>query len=485
MRAAVGAVQASPSAPAAGARPAAPHVRAAVGAAQARIPAPPRPPAQVQARIAGPAVRPPAPVPPPRPPVRPAAAIQPKVGFEYEIGYIKTEKRVRRDPERWAAHSRGEVIKPKAGYDVTADSGPNGTSQIEFIIKEVDENNRADCARAVLAARNVLADVRDLGRPENEGEWVNGDQTRIRTSRSHRFMVEFPYRRLTGQLQATAGLSIARLPEVVSGRAADQPSFRRNPSQPVFANYSARNHQPVWHAARTEVRRFPLLDDHQQEVLASVVTLVAQVPLALRNETLGGQGMFTAKTDFSKILAEAFAHIGRPIRPEAFETVVVNTINAVIRQGLFPLNTMQPTDGVFPAGYRAAGVPLGGLSLRQWLRRMVPSRAGQQGQDLMTPQNFPGTRRQREQMRAFGRMGNQVDPGSRPIIEFRNLTAVYHPEGLPQAVEGVLEYVRQANAPPAPARAGWRQHLGTAALFGGLLVLHHLSRAAAVEGNPA
>jgi len=158
VRAAVGAVQARPAAPAAGARPAAPHVRAAVaaiGAAQARMPAPPGlpgPPARVQARTAGPAVRPPAPVPPPRPPVRPPAAIQPKVGFEYEIGYIKTEKRVRRNPERWAAHSRGEMIKPKAGYDVTADSGPNGTSQIEFIIKEVDENNRAECARAVLAA---------------------------------------------------------------------------------------------------------------------------------------------------------------------------------------------------------------------------------------------------------------------------------------------------------------------------------------------
>ncbi len=162
--------------------------------------------------------------------------------------------------------------------------------------------------------------------------------------------------------------------------------------------------------------------------------------------------MFTAKTDFSKVLAETIAYIGRPIRPSSFEAVVLETINAVIRQGLHPNNTLTANDDVFPAGYRAAGVALGGrVTIGQWVRSMLPNRAGQRGQDLMTPQNFPGTRRQREEMRAFGRMGNRVDPGNRPIFELRNLSTVY-PQDLPDVVEGVLEYVRSANTPPAQ---GW------------------------------
>jgi hypothetical protein len=406
----------------------------------------------VQARLA----------PPPVPAARLAAAaraIQPKVGFEFELGSIKTQKRTRRHPPTWVAHARGEMIKRKTGYDVTADSGPGGVSQIEFIIKEVDENDRAECARAVTAANEIVADIRDLAQVPNVGNWVAGSRTRIRTSPGHQFNAEHGFDRILGQLQATAGLSISRLPEVVSGRAADL-AGRRPPSgwssgrgpvrtvvaRPFLGTYSSFNGQPIWRAARTETRRFTALDDHQQEVLASVITMIAQAPLSFRNEDPGTQGMFTAKTDFSKILAEAITYIGRPIDYATFEAVVLNTINEIIRQGNNPANVLQPTDGVFPAGYRANGVALGGLSIRQWLRAMLPNRGGQ-GTDLMTPQSFPGTRRQREEMRAFGRMGNQVDPGNRPIVEFRNLTSVA-PDRLPDAVSGILEYVRSANAPP-------------------------------------
>jgi hypothetical protein len=499
VRAATGAVQAKPST-APGPRPPAPHVRTAVGAAQARLPVPPAPAPGFRARLAEPppAYRPPAPAAragkpavqqkpaiqqrqPPAvrtaPPVAapPAVAakpanpgtIQPRVGFEYELGDIKTEKRTRRHPAAWSPHSRGEMIRQKTGYNVTADSGPNNTSQLEFIITDIDENNAADCARAVLAARSILADTQDLAQAQNVGQWVTGDQTRIRSSQSHRFLVEVPIRQLVGQLQATAGLSVGQLPEVVSGRAADRPALRNNRALPYLGNYRSRNVQPIWHAARAAVRRFQALNAHQQEVLASVVTMIAQVPLSFRNETPGGQGMFTAKTDFSKVLAETISYIGQPIRQRSFEAVVLETINAVIRQGLHPNNTLTAADDVFPAGYQANGVALNGVTIGQWVRSMLPAGVGQQGQDLMTPHDFPGTRRQREEMRAFGRMGNRVDAGNRPIFEFRNLTTVY-PQDLPDVVSGVLDYVRSANTPPARG-LGATGYLVTAAAAAALL----------------
>lgn len=403
--------------------------------------------------------------------------IQPLVGFEYELGNIKTQARIRTRPTRWASHTRGQMIKGKTGYAVTADSGPNGTSQIEFIINPVDETNPAACTQAVTAARSIQADIQALAANEHVGKWVPGNQT-IRTSASHRFLVESSHDRLVGQLQATAGLSIALLPEVVSGRAAARLPAT-NPARGILGNYHERNDQPVWHAARTEARRLGPRNRNRQEVLASVIAMIAQVPLSLRNETLSGQGMFTAKTDFSKILAEAIAYAGlTTIDSQAFETAVMNTINTVIRAGLNPRNTLAATHGVFPRGYRAAGVPLSGLSIRRWLQRMLPSRTGQQGQDLLTPQHFPGSPEQRNELRAFGRMGDRVDPGNRPLFEFRNLSSVY-PQDLPDAVEGMLGYIRSANTPPpvvaAPPTRGWGSYLSELAVLGSIVALHVLT----------
>ena len=446
-----------------------------MGAIQARKPAAPppvtpfRPPA-IQRR------QPPAAVP---------NVIQPLVGFEYELGNIKTQRRIRTRPTRWAAHTRGQMIKGKTGYAVTADSGPNGTSQIEFIISPVDETDPVACARAVAAARRIQADIKALAADEHVGKWVPGNQT-IHTSASHRFLVEASHDRLVGQLQATAGLSIALLPEVVSGRAvARLPATNR--ARSILGNYHERNDQPVWHAARAEARRLGPRDRNRQEVLASVIAMIAQVPLSLHGETPGGQGMFTAKTDFSKILAEAIAYAGlTTIDSQAFETAVINTINTVIRAGLHPENTLTANHGVFPRGYQAAGVRLSGLSIRRWLKSMLPSRTGRQGRDLLTPQNFPGSQEQRDELRAFGRLGNRVDPGNRPLFEFRNLSSVY-PQDLDDAVEGVLGYIRSANAPPpvvaAPQPRGWGSYLSDLAVVGGLVALHVLTAPLTLEAT--
>lgn len=391
------------------------------------------------------------------------------MGFEFEIGTIKTQVRASRSPERWRAHHRGQVIKQENGFDITADRGPSQTSQLEFIIKDVDEDNAAACRRAVAAAREIVADIRDVTRGVHVGTWVRGSGLRMRTSRSHRFQAQTDFRRTFGQLQATAGLSIARLPEIVSGRAVNDRRLRDRPVRQILGNYNSRNIQPIWHNALQEARnRYGRWTAREQEVLASAVTIIAQVPLAFHNQLPGGQALFTAKTDFSKVMAEVFDHLGRSISQRSFERLVMGTINRTIRQGLNPNATLAATDDMYAVGFRSNNVLMNGLSIRRWLRGMLP-RQGRQGVDLFTPDHFPGTRRQREELRGFGRLGNRVDAGNRPIFEFRNLSMI-HADQLPAMVEGMLEYARVANNPP---RSGWWYAAGVAAVAIGLYGAYH------------
>lgn len=375
-----------------------------------------------------------------------------KVGFEFELGDIKTQKNTSGllDDNSWGPHSRGEVIVKKAGYDITADIYEHG-SQIEFILHAVDENQASERRAIVAAANNVMQDIQALTNHNNLDQWVRADQLpRINGSRRHRFMSGGTYNRIVGQLQMTAGVKIDRLRAVVSGAASQNAdTFTRNNA---LGNYRQPHSQPMWHEALAATNQyFPLFGLREREILASVITLVAQVPLTSRASGPGYQGTYTAKTDFSKILKEAAAEIGRPIDPQAYVNAVLRTINHALQNSLsnYPGPALTAHDRVFATNFVSGGVAMGNTpTLGQWLRAMVPTQGFAygwwQGTDLMTPQNFPGTEQQRGEMRAFGRFGSKTDSGGKVIIEWRNLQ-VCQPQDLATIVAGMVEYARQAN----------------------------------------
>lgn len=375
-----------------------------------------------------------------------------KVGFEFELGQIKTQKNTSQDLDEnsWVAHSRGEVIVRKAGYDITADIYEQG-SQIEFILHAVDEKSDSGRQAIVRAANNVMADIQALAHRNNVGRWVRADQVgRINGSRQHRFLSEDSHDRITGQLQMTAGVKIDRLRAVVSGAASEAagPYARAN----ALGNYRQNNSQPMWHEALAATAHyFPAFNQRQQEILASVITLVAQVPFTSRAEAPVYQGTYTAKTDFSKILKEAAAEIGRPIDRQAYVNATMRTINHGLQNSAsnYQGGILTVHDPVFVNNFVSGGVAMNNApTLGQWLRSMVPTQGYTygwwQGTDLMTPQHYPGNDQQRSEMRAFGRFGSKTDSGGKVIVEWRNLQVCY-PDQLATMVTGMVDYVRQAN----------------------------------------
>lgn len=394
--------------------------------------------------------------------------MQPKVGFEYEVGGVKTQKNTGFLFNNWVSHDRGEVIKKRVGYDITADAGSTG-SQIEFIIHPVDESSLAGRAAAVAAARGIEADLRDLAQRQRDDGWTRGDQTRMSTGRNHRFQAQAPFLNLAGQLQVTAGVDVGRLANVVSGQAA---SGSQHSGDGDFA-YAMGKHgtgtaQSVWGAAQTAVRQwFAGWSQGDRDKMAGLLTLIAQLPLAMRGALPQDQAGFQAKTDFARIVLETSRRLTNPIRADLFVAAAVTTMNQSRNGG----SRIRASQGVFPTGYQTNGVALGGVTIKAWLEALLPA-SGRPGRDLITPHNFPGTGAQKQELRAFGRFGDKTDPGGRPLIEWRSLQMNY-PDQLPKLVGQLVDHVAELNPVPQPTtRSGssWRN----AALLGGLAIGYHL-----------
>ena len=66
--------------------------------------------------------------------------VQRRVGFEYEIGDINTQKKAWYGT--WKKHSKGDILEEFPGYDLTADEA-DGASDLEVIIHHIDETMEA------------------------------------------------------------------------------------------------------------------------------------------------------------------------------------------------------------------------------------------------------------------------------------------------------------------------------------------------------
>src|SRR5207302_1387297 len=133
------------------------------------------------------------------------------------------------------------------------------------------------------------------------------------------------WHKVIGQLQMTGGVHISRLAYMVSGRALDV-------SKPLntgnYKNFDSSRDQAIWHAARSAVNnRFGNWWVSERELLASVITILAQIPLNARGAVPLQQGHFLARTDYSKILLEASTYLGRAIAYQPFLNAVLQTIN--------------------------------------------------------------------------------------------------------------------------------------------------------------
>jgi hypothetical protein len=369
------------------------------------------------------------------------APIQRKVGFEFEMTDISTERWGLWSG--WHSHTKGAVLSKLPGYELTADVDALGASQLEVIIAPVDEASPAEVANlAGVTGPAVVQTIDDIAQaahnawmPANQIAGINGSSWDRYFSATNGVAGH-----IIGTLQMTGGIEMGKLHAHVSGAQATNyantlnPGF--NPSDAVMVNtlndYYA---NPTSVAADAQVAADPVLGAlvaGDQEQVAAVVALMAMIPINARGVVglqypKGAAGAHLARTDFSRIMMALPLAAKNVLTPAIMRTVVLNTINAMLPA--LPAAVVG-ADAVIPAGapFPAAVPALNNLSIDAWVGRVVPT-AGWitghwQGRDLLTSRNFPGSRQQRSWLESMGSYGNRVDPGGRPLLEFRSLQQV-------------------------------------------------------------
>ena len=137
------------------------------------------------------------------------------------------------------------------------------------------------------------------------------------------------------------------------------------------------------------------------------------------------------RTDFARTMMALSPATKNALTPALTLQVVLPTINDTFRRLGGAHRRRRP--GLPVGAPLPAGTPaLNQLSIDAWVTGVVP-RAGYfvghwQGRDQLTKQHFPGGRAERAQMESMGGYGNRVDPGDKPIIEFRSLAGVFVPD---------------------------------------------------------
>jgi hypothetical protein len=383
--------------------------------------------------------------------------IRRRVGFEYEIGEFSTERWGL--TTGWAPHPKGAKLAQLPGYQVTADEATGGGSRLEFIVKEIDETQpnavqtlTNQTLPAVTAMLTHLSQVAGGAR----GGWVTGDQfPQLRGSSWDRIKAIQPApndaRDISGQLQLTAGVSMNKLADVVSGQqttayaATDQARFDEvmNRYQPVVGG--------VWSFAVAQVGAtapMNLLTAQEQRQLSALVALMASVPINVRTSnnieypkaTAGG---LLARSDFARIANALSVAVKGVLTPANFEGLVIGTINRVPTLG-----GVAAHDDIFPTGVGfIPTVPdMSGLTIGAWARDVVPTAGAVwgwwKGSDQLTKANFPGTAQQRQHVESMGGFGSKVDPGDKPIFEFRSLGIVFGDE-LATVIADLIGYLNQ------------------------------------------
>ncbi|MFZ6653898.1 DUF4157 domain-containing protein [Undibacterium sp. TJN19] len=420
-----------------------------------------------------------------------------KIGFEYEVGSVNTEKDTAFFSTEWEPHSKGEIIKTRTGYDITADINQYGEgTNLEFITKPIDETSPAAAAELTMVANNIVADLTEIvqasyGPHADQDNWVTLDHlNRVNGKKSQRMhSTTNAVNNSLAQLQMTGGVDIHNLPDLMSGRVLGQeplrapmphvgPQVSTEVKRTSLSKYYATNpageaKQPIYVQALSQINaRFgDDWDVPSKQIIAAACALMAQIPIEKRANAelfMAGSGLLLAKTDYGTILHMATEAVGKTIDSSKFTNALVATINAHVPGD----KQVSSASDVFPDDYSMIQrgrenepdrgiVTFTGVKIGDWVTQAMPfklpdlplfpfggdammqgmptSETLRKGKDLLTAQNFPGTKAQKKEMRAFGTFGSKTDPGNKIILEWRSLGPCY-PDSLLDAMLNALAY---------------------------------------------
>jgi hypothetical protein len=369
------------------------------------------------------------------------APAQRRVGFEFEMGDIRTEHWGLL--EGWHDHAKGAVMSQLQGYRLTADEGA-GNSQLEVIIDPIDETDPV--AVNNLVAVTAPAVVNTIGSIATAAfnAWIAANQIPgLNGSGWDRYYSQSNGPAgIMGQLQMTGGIAINKLHDHVTGAQATNYLATLNPvvdqdDATAFNTLNAYTNGPIALTATGIVNgigAFAALTLAERQQIAAIAGLMATVPINMRiigaiPYVKAAAGSMLMRTDFARTMMALSPAAKNALTPALMLQVVLATINAhVPAGGIVGANAVIPPGAPLPGGTP----PLNQLSIAAWITGVVP-RSGilwghWQGRDQLTKQHFPAGQAERAEMESMGGYGNRVDPGNKPIIEFRSLGGVFVPD---------------------------------------------------------
>ncbi|HEY1398193.1 hypothetical protein [Roseateles sp.] len=379
---------------------------------------------------------------------RPAVPIQRKVGFEYEMTDINTRRR-NFFGNGTHPHDKGYVLRQFPGFQLTADVDVNGASQLEVIIKEIDETDANEVLNLVThTAPGAVGAINAIAASNAAAAWTRANQIAGvggSGSDEYRFLGNGAAN-IVGQLQMTGGIDPAKLLDHLTGAQAQNYLATLAPVGANADDDAARGtlgpYEPVAvggglavgpHAAVAVNGTGALnaLTQAERDHLAGIVALMATIPVTARSAAgilpyaKSAAGAHLARTDFSRMLKKLSNPTKAALTPADMRQIVLTTINAALP----PPGGVVIGDPVFPAGAVAGGgANLDALTIQDWVNDALPTvgffGGYNKGVDRLTKKHFPGGKAEKAQMESLGSYGKKLDPGDFPILEFRTLTGV-------------------------------------------------------------
>jgi hypothetical protein len=377
----------------------------------------------------------------------PQQPLQRKVGFEFETSTILTQKY---DSDGiYAPLEKGEVIKSfnNNDFEVTGDEFVDEfgkeNSDLEIRIKEIDENDPAELTKLVKTTVPAVEGVIDSIAAEScHTDWQPAREIEgFEECADYLFHSKKPNNEdVIGILQMTGGIQVASLADFMSGRAQDFYKSQMKASNDKLLDHLLEDYKlklrKFWEIAKGLIKkRLEFTNEEQLDTAASVVALLSEIPILARCYSYNKDEKdrvpypkacpsLMARTDFSKIILLLPQEVVTALSPH-LNTLVVDTVNEALKQlGVPDIANVGAEDPVLPANTFVPEVPnLTALTIGNWVGRMIPIH-GSQGTDLLTKRNFPGGPQEREWILSMGGYENKLDPGDKPIFEFRNIECI-------------------------------------------------------------
>jgi hypothetical protein len=358
----------------------------------------------------------------------PSGVVQRAIGFEYELGVWTSRKESSPNGVRSEYVTKGHVIWNDRGFAVTADQLSSGESDLEVVVKAVDDRPLGSRAHMATVLRSVVNLFAELKKRKGKGPFPATD---LNPKADPSIYLDVPHGILAGQFQATAGLSLSALHAIRSGQTSQEitqsdaksklSTDEKEIRDAVLQNGGGSADPDIWqevmHSMPGIRTSMNLSSTENLDNLASVISLMVAIPINTRlteaEYPKAHSVSLLARTDYATIinLLPLSQQAALAKRPNIWARELTGLIERVVRKKIGKgAPKVSPYEPVFQHGsITHASTPR--LSLEDWFKGVAWKK--EKRVDLLTTANYPSyyPREEAKDLESLGGYGSKMDPG--------------------------------------------------------------------------